>query len=190
MEKAKKSGSAVFMDIVIYLALATSIVCFVLYYSGVTKSGVVLWVGITFFTILYHFWLRIAFGNLTKRLPINPNHWWFKEKGFEKKLYKILKVKKWKGKALTYEPHLYSLENRTLDQIHFTMCKSETDHWINEIISLTTLLFPLLWGEMWIFLSTAILAMLFDAQFIVIQRYNRPRVKKLIKREQRKKVNA
>jgi len=42
--------------------------------------------------------------------------------------------------------------------------------------------FCLIWGEFWIFLITSIAAMVFDAQFIIIQRFNRPRILKLAKR--------
>ena len=44
--------------------------------------------------------------------------------------------------------------------------------------------FGLLWGKTWIFVLTAIAAMIFDAQFIVIQRYNRPRMIKVLEMEQ------
>ena len=109
--------------------------------------------------------------------------WWFKERKFEKKLYEILKVKKWKGKALTYNPEQFDLKQNSLDQILNTMVKSEVDHWINEVISITTMFFGLIWGETWIFVLTAIAAMIFDGQFIVIQRYNRPRVIKVLERQ-------
>ena len=92
-------------------------------------------------------------------------------------------VKKWKGKALTYNPEAFSLKAHTLEEIADTTAKSEADHWINEIISLTTLLFAIPWGMLWLFALTAFLAMVFDAQFILIQRYNRPRIVKLMKRE-------
>ena len=62
------------------------------------------------------------------------------------------------------------------------MAKSELDHWINEAISISAILFCLIWGEFWIFLITSIAAMVFDAQFIIIQRFNRPRILKLAKR--------
>ena len=65
------------------------------------------------------------------------------------------------------------------------MSKAELDHWINQLISLSTLLFALIWGQLWIFLITALLAMAFDSQFIIIQRYNRPRIVGLIKRQKR-----
>jgi hypothetical protein len=67
------------------------------------------------------------------------------------------------------------------------MSKAECDHWINELISLSTLLFGLIWGETWVFALTAIAAMIFDAQFILVQRYNRPTVIRLINRQKNKK---
>ena len=67
------------------------------------------------------------------------------------------------------------------------MAKSEVDHWINEVISVSTIFFSLIWGQFWIFFITAVAAMIFDSQFIIIQRYNRPRIVKLIEREEREK---
>ncbi len=186
--KLNNSGPAIFMYIIIGLTLITSIICFTLYYGGFTESRIVLFTGITAFTIMYHFWGRIIMGNVSKlfRKHINYKQWWFKEKKFEKKLYEILKVKKWKRKALTYNPEQFDLKQRTLNQVADTMVKSELDHWINELISISTIFFGLIWGETWIFVLTAIAAMLFDGQFIVIQRYNRPRVIKLLEKEDKK----
>ena len=180
MSKTKKSGPAIFMYCVIAITLIISIICFILYYINIYKNRIILWVGIVCFTIMYHLWTRIVFGNITKLFKINYKQNWFKERKFEKKLYKLLQVKKWKGKALTYNPELFSLKDYSLKEIANTMSKVETDHWINELISLSTLLFAIPWGKFWIFLTSAIIAMLFDAQFIVIQRYNRPRIVKIL----------
>lgn len=68
------------------------------------------------------------------------------------------------------------------------MAKSEVDHWINEAISLSTMLFAIIWGEFWIFCLTAVAAMIFDSQFIIIQRYNRPRIVKILERKSKEKV--
>ena len=184
----KKSGPAIFMYCVIAITVLTSIVCFYIYYSNIYRNGMVLWTGITAFTIMYHFWVRIIMGNVSKLFKnhINYKQWWFKEKSFEKELYKILRVKKWKGKALTYNPEAFSLKKHSLEEIANTMTKSEVDHWINEVISLTTIFFSLIWGELWIFLITAIAAMIFDSQFIIIQRYNRPRIIRIIEKEKQK----
>ena len=187
----KKSGPAIFMYCIIAITVITSIVCFVLYYGDFYKTGIILWTGITAFTIMYHFWVRIIMGNVSKLLikHINYNQWWFKEKSFEKGLYKILRVKEWKDKALTYNPESFSLKEHSLEEIANTMVKSEVDHWINEVISLSTLFFIIPWGDgTWAFVISAIIAMIFDSQFIIIQRYNRPRILKILEREEIHKI--
>ena len=182
MDKPKKSGPAIFMYCVIALTAAVAAGCFLLYYRDIRRTGLVLWTGITAFTIMYHLWLRLIMGNVTKLFRLNYRQWWFQERGFERGLYRRLRVKRWKDKALTYNPELYDVRNRTLEQLADAMCKSETDHWVNELISLSTLIFGLIWGQLWIFLLSALCAMAFDAQFIIIQRYNRPRVVRMMDR--------
>lgn len=181
----KKSGPALFMYCVIAAGLAVSCGCFVLYYGNIVRNGAILWTGVTAFTVMYHLWLRIIMGNVTKLFAIRHTHGWFRRRGFEDGLYKFLRVRKWKDKVLTYDPAAFSVKDHTLEEIADTMSKAETDHWINELISLSTLLFALLWGQFWIFLVTAVFAMLFDAQFIVVQRYNRPIVLRLIDRRRK-----
>lgn len=178
--KPKKSGPAIFMYCVIAVTVVISAVCFLLYYKDIYKNKIILWIGIAAFTLMYHFWVRIIMGNVLKLFKVHYRQWWFREKSFEKGLYKILQLKKWKDKALTYNPELFSVKDRSMEEIANTMAKVERDHWINELISLSTLLFIIPWGGLWFFILTAIFAMLFDAQFIVIQRYNRPRVIRLL----------
>ena len=185
MSKTKKSKPAIFMYFVIFITAITAVICFDIYYTKIYNSKVILWTGITAFTIMYHLWVRIIMGNVCKLFKehIKYTNWWFKERKFEKKLYNLLRVKKWKNKALTYNPELFSLKDYSLEDIANTMAKVEIDHWINEIISLTTILFAVPWGNLWIFVLTSIVAMIFDAQFIVIQRYNRPRIVKIIEKK-------
>lgn len=190
MKKRNLSGPAIFMYSVILLTVLVSLLCFSLYYSGVHKNSVTLWIGIVSFMILYHFGLRIFMGNISNKLNISYSHPWYKRRKFEKKLYKLLKVRKWKDKVLTFEPDKYDFKNRTLEQLANTMAKSEFDHWINQLISLFSMLFAFLWGCAPAFLITAVLAMLFDAQFIVVQRYNRPIVLHLMEARERKKLKV
>ena len=185
--KRNFSGPAIFMYSVILLTVLTSISCFSLYYSGIHKNNVILWIGIVSFMILYHFGLRILMGKISDKFKISYSHPWYKTHKFEKKLYKLLKVRKWKDKVLTFEPEKYDFKNRTLEQLATTMAKSEFDHWINELISLSSMLFAILWGCAPAFIITAVLAMLFDAQFIVVQRYNRPIVLRLMSAKERRK---
>ena len=182
MKRNRLSGPAVFMYGTIAAMTVSSAVCLSLYYAGITENHLVLWSGIVCFMILYHFGLRILFGEITKRFRINYNHPFYRQRSFEKKLYKLLRVRKWKDKVLTFEPDMYDFQSRTLSQLATTMSKSELDHWINEIISVFSIFFSIIWGVFPVFLMTAVLAMLFDAQFIIVQRYNRPIVLRLMKR--------
>lgn len=184
--KKKPSFSAILMYCIIGVSAVTCTVCFVLYYASILKTAVILWTGITCFTIMYHLWLRIIMGNVTKLFRVSYKSHWFREKNFESKLYGFLRVKNWKGKTLTYSPELYDVKNRTLTQIADTTAKSELDHWVNVLIALSSILFGIIWGQIRIFALTAFLAALFDSHFIVIQRYNRPRLIKLIKKQSRK----
>ena len=187
--KLNDSGPAKFMYSVIGVCLITCIVCFILYYGNFYKNGKVLWTGVVTFTIMYHFWVRIILGNVSKlfKKKINYKQKWFQELKFEKSLYKLLHVKEWKDKAFTYNPRDFSLKDRSLEDILNTTAKSEVDHWINEAISVSTMFFGLIWGKPWLFIISAICAMIFDSQFIIIQRYNRPRLAKVVQRENRKK---
>ena len=189
MKKSKKSGPAIFMYCVIAITVIISVVCFTLYYGNIKHNKAVLWTGIVAFTIMYHFWVRIIMGNVSKlfKKHIYYKQWLFKEWAFEKRLYEFLRVKDWKGKALTYDPESFSLKEHTLEEIANTMSKSEVDHWINEVISISTILFAIPWGQGWLFLISAIVAMIFDSQFIIIQRYNRPRIVKILEKENKKK---
>ena len=192
MNKPKKSGPAIFMHSVIGLTLIISIICFYIYYNIINDSKIILWTGIVCFTIMYHFWVRIIMGNVSKlfKKHINYKQGLFKERKFEKNLYELLKVKDWKDKALTYNPESFSLKQHSLEEIANTMAKSEIDHWINEVISVSTLLFAIPWGAFWAFFISALAAMIFDSQFIIIQRYNRPRIVKLIEREDKRTEEA
>lgn len=182
-KKAPPSAPAILMYCIIGVTALAAAVSFTLYYGDFYESTVFLWVGIVSFTVMYHLWMRIIMGNVSKLFRVSYKYWWFREKPFERRLYNFLRVKKWKGKALTYNPELYSVKDRSLEEIADTTAKSELDHWINVLISVSTIAFGFIWGETWIFSVTAFLAAVFDSQFIIIQRYNRPRLVRLIKRE-------
>ena len=183
-EKQKKSAAALLMYRLIACGVILTLICFGLYYGAIFTNSILLWVGVTAFTVTYHLWMRIILGNVTKLFSIRYTHPWFAQHPVEPTLYRLLRVKRWKDKVLTYNPELFSLTDYTLDEVANTMAKAETDHWVNQLISLSTILFGLIWGEVWIFALTALFAMAFDGQFIVIQRYNRPRILRIMAKKQ------
>ena len=189
MKLLNNSGPAIFMYSVIAICLVISSICFGFYYTGNTDSLVVFWIGMVTFTIMYHFWVRIIMGNVLKlfKKHITYKQYFFKEKKFEKKFYDLIKVKSWKDKVLTYAPQEFDLKENSLETVANNMAKAELDHWINSLISISTISFGFFSNVFWPFIVSAIFAMAFETQFIVLQRYNRPRVVKIIEREEKNK---
>ena len=189
MKLLNNSGPAIFMYSVIAICLIVSSLCFGFFYTGNTDSLIVFWIGMVTFTIMYHFWVRIIMGNVLKlfKKHITYKQYFFREKKFEKKFYDFIKVKSWKDKVLTYAPQEFDLKENSLETVANNMAKAELDHWINSLISISTISFGCISNVFWPFIVSAIFAMAFETQFIVLQRYNRPRVVKIIEREEKNK---
>ena len=131
------------------------------------------------FTIMYHFWVRIIMGNVSKLFKVHYTQGWFQERKFEKALYKLLRVKEWKGKALTYNPESFSFDHHTPQRIVANMCQAEVVHEVIILFSFLPLFAAIPFGEFPVFLLTSLFAALVDTMFVIMQRYNRPRLMEL-----------
>lgn len=152
------------------------------------KTDAFLSLAITFCTMLYHFVMRLAVGYFSEKQiqpKLNCNSKWFKEKRFEKKLYKLLKVKKWKKFAPTYSPESFSLKDNSKEDILRTMCGAEVVHEIIIVLSFLPLVLSVRLDSVAEFTITSVIAAMVDSVFVIIQRFNRPRVKKLLERSER-----
>ncbi len=139
---------------------------------------------ITFLTFSYHFLMRLAVGHL----PIFKSDFdykskWFQPKKFEKKLYNFLKVKSWKKHIPAYYPEAFDTKHNTLEQIVKNMCNAEVVHEKIAVLSFVPILFSIKFGVPSVFIITSIIACMFDMVFVVVQRYNRPRVVKLLDKQ-------
>lgn len=150
-----------------------------------TKLGVFETLAITALTFFFHFAVRLLIGGLvsmaTSVKKPDYNNWWFKEKAFERKLYKVLKVKEWKKHMPTYSPENFSLEKHSMEDIILSTCQAELTHeWI-ALASFIPLSFISKFGAAGVFIITSIMAAGVDMLFVLIQRYNRPRLIKMLK---------
>ena len=167
-------------------AVLLTAVCAVLY----AMSGVsfVYSLAITFGTIAYHFLMRLCVGfafNAAMRNHADYAGKWFQSRAWERKLYRLLRVKHWKNKLPTFEADVFNPRIHTWDEIAQAMCQSELVHEVIVLLSFLPTAFAVLFGAFWAFFITSVLAAAFDLLFVMIQRYNRPRIIKLIKHEQR-----
>ncbi len=151
----------------------------------VTKNAIVEVVTITVGVTLYHFAMRLAVGtvvNFIMKNKANYKNVWFREKGFENKLYKLIHVRKWKKYIPTYDPDTFDASQKTVKEIIGATCQAEIVHEVIMIFSLLPIAsIPFLGGAA-AMIVTSVLAMLFDFLFVILQRYNRPKLVRVMER--------
>lgn len=141
---------------------------------------------LTFGTTAYHFVMRLLVGwtvdrIFRNRLPCRAG--WFRVRPFEQKLYSALKLKKWKAHIPTYDPSLFDRRLHSWEEIAQASCQAELVHEGIMVLSLLPILAAIPFGEFWVFFITSLLAACLDALFVILQRYNRPRLLNLINRQ-------
>lgn len=172
----------------LYTSTAIVITLFVIFYAvfKFTQNELCQILYITFMTFSYHFIMRLIVGAVTNLLFgkfYDYNSKWFTQKPFEKKLYKILKVKKWKEKVPMWNPGSFSTANHDLSEIAKAMCNAEVVHEVIVVLSFVPIIFSIEYGVPVVFIITSILAAAVDTVFVIVQRYNRPRIVKLINKK-------
>ena len=83
----------------------------------------------------------------------------------------------------SYEPELFNPQKHTWNEIAQAMCQAEIVHETIILFSFVPVYATRFFGELPVFLITSLLAAAFDMIFVIMQRYNRPRVIKLAERE-------
>ena len=152
-----------------------------LYTHGLGKW--MLGAAITFGTICFHFSMRLFIGLIVPKLftAVNPMHNWFQPKPWESRLYRFLGIRKWKQYVPTYAPETFSV-GIPPEQLARTMCISELVHEFIVLFSFLPLFFAIPFGEFSVFLITSVIAAAVDCIFILLQRFNRPRVLRILKK--------
>lgn len=180
----KKSNTQTLMKTVSAICFVCIVVFWVLF--KITDIDVFFTLSIVALTTFYHFFIRLIIGGGINSLfqnHMNYKRWWFQERKFEAGLYKKLQVKKWKSKLPTYNPEIFDIRTHSIQEVVEATCQSEIVHEIDVLASFVPLLFSLAVGTFYVFLITSILAACYDMIFVIMQRYNRPRLLKMLGRK-------
>ncbi len=164
------------------------LIAFVLLHR-LSGMGVFLSLAITSGTFFYHIAMRLAVGGVFHSIPLakfDPHSWWFSPRSFEGKLYSCLKLKKWKVSMPTYNPEDFSIEHHSPMEIAQRTCEAELVHAVNVMLSFEPLLAIPAFGAFWVFLLTSLAAACYDLLFVLMQRYNRPRLLRYAERMHRR----
>ena len=158
-----------------------ALVCTTIYI--ISRSGLCFSLAITFWTTAYHFLMRLIVGHLIDGILHNTVDYgrkWFRQSRFESALYSKLKVKKWKTRMPTYAPQNFDSRVHSWDEIAGAMCQAELVHEVIIVLSFLPVAASVFFGAFWVFFVTSLLAACYDGMFVIMQRYNRPRIIKLI----------
>ena len=140
---------------------------------------------ITFGTFAYHFCMRLLVGEVFNRVlnnRVNYNRKWFHVGAREMRIYKLLRIKNRKASMPTYDKTLFDPRMHTWDEIAQAMCQAELVHETIVVLSFIPVIFSIWFGDFPVFLITSVLAACYDLLFVFMQRSNRPRVLKIVKR--------
>ena len=138
------------------------------------------------------------FGRLLARIPLTPDKGWFRCFGFEKDgaVYEKLHIRRWQAKvpdmsrilpALMPPKNLSGDYGERLPVMIRETCVAEITHMVISVLGLPCLW---IWPGIGGITVTAIFILLLNVPYILIQRYNRPRLirlqRKLQAREKKK----
>lgn len=143
---------------------------------------------ITFATTFYHLAMRLCVGYAVDRVMQNradPESRRFRIRSWEPGLYKRLGVRSWKMRLPTYSPASFSPRERTWRQIVMAGCQAEVVHTLIVVLSFLPVFAGLWFGAWIVFILTSLLAAGFDLLFVILQRYNRPRLLRMAKKEEK-----
>lgn len=151
-------------------------------------TGAELWktpsisLGVTF----YHFAMRLLVGyglDWLLRNRVDYHRAWFRERKMEKKLYELLKVKQWKNHMPTFESSYFDRRLHSLEEITQATCQAELVHEVIMVLSFSPMLLCRKFGAAGVFAVTSILAALVDGAFVIMQRFNRPRLIRVLEKK-------
>ena len=165
-------------------SLAATVILAISY--KVTSSGILLPLAITSGTIAYHFVMRLMVGlafHATMRNKADYRKRWYQVSKREMAVYEKLKVKQWKRRMPTYDPSLFDPRLHTWEEIVQAMCQAELVHETIAVLSFLPILAGIWFGEYPVFIVTSVLSAACDIVFVIMQRYNRQRVTKLLNRK-------
>jgi hypothetical protein len=144
-----------------------------------------------FYVIISFIGLSLLMTAISTAVPVSflsPERWLYRERPWEKegRIYETLfKVRRWKTalpelsdfiKSVFPKKRINEFDSEYLDKYIVESCRSELTHWS---IIFTSFFFRL-WNTLRASSLIVLIAFILNTPYIIIQRYNRPRLKKTL----------
>ena len=176
----KRSRLPLIMVISMLACIVGAIFCWGVYAKTAHQAALIACLIFAAFTA--HFLIIYTFTPLTYAFLGKRIHYslpWFRPKRFEKALYARLGVKRWKSHIPTYNYDEFSLSKHTQEEVIQNMCYAEAVHEVIFAASYLPVLLGLMFSHVLLFLVTSCLFSIVHLFFVIVQRYNRPRLVRL-----------
>lgn len=167
-----------------------TVLLFVLYRKTACKAFLSL--AITFGTTSYHVVMRLLVGLAFRAVMQNKADYkkrWYQVGRHEMAFYEKLSIKNWKRRMPTYDRTLFDPRVHTWVEIAQAMCQAELIHETIVLLSFLPIAAGIWFGAYPVFIATSALAAGCDMLFVMMQRYNRQRIMKLLERESIREQN-
>lgn len=141
---------------------------------------------ITFGTFFYHMAMRLAVGGIIHACKHNRFDYhkeWFQPLSFEAVFYRTIRIRTWKKKIPTFESAFFDVPQQSLENIIMATCQAEVVHEVIVVLSFLPLFAAISFGAFAVFLITSLIAATADMTFVLLQRYNRPRLMRLMEKQ-------
>ena len=107
---------------------------------------------------------------------------WFRELSWEKDFYRIIKFRKWKRLLPTYDPRYYDFKALKYEDLLGIISQTEIVHEIAAVLSLLSIAGTRWLDHSYIIVTMAIIDLLINLIYVCLQRYNRTRLRRLIRK--------
>jgi len=174
------------MKLAAALSLAGTLLLSVLYKAIGGDTWLAL--AITCGTVAYHIVMRLLVGlvfSVGMQNRANYRNRWYQVSRREMAVYEKLKVKHWKRGMPTYDPSLFDPRTHTWEEIVQATCQAELVHETIAVLSFLPIAAGVRFGAYPVFIITSVLAAACDMMFVIMQRYNRPRLIRLMEMKRR-----
>ena len=133
--------------------------------------------------------LSFFLGRLLPKRWLHPDKFPFRTYAWEEKLWKALQIRKWQAKVpdmsriFTNIMPAKKLKRQTLSDLPRMIQETCVAEWTHGILSIAGLAMLWFWPGIGGICMTAVYILLGNLPFIVVQRFNRPRLQKLLLRQ-------
>jgi len=106
---------------------------------------------------------------------------WFRELHWEKDFFRFIRFRKWKHRLPTYNPRFYDFKVLKHEDLLGIISQTEIVHEMAAVLSLLSMAGTRWLGHGYIIVTIAIIDLLINIIYVCLQRFNRIRLRRLIK---------